>query len=229
VRDEFAFLNDAEVAALYTHPRPPMRNGRSPIELCMVASLDGSIALDGLSGGLSNSADRKVLSTLRSASGCVLVAAGTVRSERYGTPARPDLTVAVVTNSCNLDWDGPLFSSGQAIVVTHSSADLPSHIRSIRAGETSVDITSAVEQLQQYVPQQGFIQLEGGPTLNASLHQHDLIDVVNLTLSPQLVGGPGQRMIESSVELTQKFRLQHAVSDGDCLFTRWVRHSEAAS
>lgn len=226
---ESAQLADAEVAALYAQPRQPIANGRAPIELCMVASLDGSIALDGLSGGLSNSADKKVLSTLRSSSGCVLVAAGTVRSERYGTPSRPDLTVAVVTNSCALDWEGPLFASGQAVVITHASADLPSHIESIRAGETTVDIELAVKQLQRYVPEQGFIQLEGGPTLNASLHQHDLIDVVNLTLSPQLVGGPGQRMITSSIELNRKFRLHHAVSDGDCLFTRWVRRSEAVS
>ena len=226
---KFAHLADAEVAALYAEPRRRMSNGRAPIELCMVSSLDGSIALDGLSGGLSNSADRKVLSTLRSASGCVLVAAGTVRSEGYGAPARPDLTVAVVTNSCDLDWEGPLFVSGQAIVITHSSGVVPSHIRSIRAGDTSVDIGAAVEQLQEFVPPQGFIQLEGGPTLNASLHEHDLIDVVNLTLSPQLVGGPGQRMIESSIELGRQFRLQHAVSDGECLFTRWNRRSEVAS
>lgn len=226
---EFAHLNESEVAALYAEPRLPMSSGRAPIELCMVSSLDGSIALDGLSGGLSNSADRNVLSTLRSSSGCVLVAAGTVRSEGYGTPSHPELTIAVVTNSCNLDWHGALFASGQAIVITHESADVPSHITSIRAGHTSVDIRSAITQLQDYVPEQGFIQLEGGPTLNASLHERDLIDAVNLTMSPQLVGGPGQRMVESSVELTRKFRLQHAVSDGDCLFTRWVRRSEVAS
>jgi len=65
--------------------------------------------------------------------------------------------------------------------------------------------------------------------LNATLHEHDLVDVVNLTLSPQLVGGIGQRMIESSVELTRKFDIEHAVSDGDCLFTRWTRRSEVAS
>jgi riboflavin biosynthesis pyrimidine reductase len=159
----------------------------------------------------------------------VLVAAGTVRSEGYGTPSRPDLTVAVVTNSCRLNWDGPLFTSGQAIVITHEAADLPSNIRAIRAGQTSVDIRLAADQLQKFVPQGGFIQLEGGPMLNATLHEHDLIDVVNLTLSPQLVGGTGRRMIESSVELTRKFNMQHAVSDGDCLFTRWTRRSEVAS
>jgi riboflavin biosynthesis pyrimidine reductase len=226
---EFAHLDDAEVAALYAMPRQRLPDGRAPIELCMVASLDGSISLDGLSGGLSSSADRLVLSTLRTHSRCVLVAAGTVRSEGYGTPSRPDLTVAVVTNSCRLNWDGPLFTSGQAIIITHEAADLPSNIRAIRAGQTSVDIRLAADQLQKFVPQDGFIQLEGGPMLNATLHEHDLIDVVNLTLSPQLVGGTGRRMIESSVELTRKFNMQHAVSDGDCLFTRWTRRSEVAS
>ncbi|MGA0036162.1 MAG: dihydrofolate reductase family protein [Ilumatobacteraceae bacterium] len=226
---EFAHLDDAEVAARYAMPRGRLPDGRAPIELCMVSSLDGSISLDGLSGGLSSSADRLVLSTLRAHSGCVLVAAGTVRSEGYGTPSRPDLTVAVVTNSCRLDWNSPLFTSSQAIVITHEAAELPSNIRAIRAGITSVDIKLAIDQLQEFVPRDGFIQLEGGPMLNATLHEHDLVDVVNLTLSPQLVGGTGQRMIESSVELTRKFNIEHALSDGDCLFTRWTRRSEAAS
>ena len=222
-------LTDDQVATLYEHPRQKLSNGRAPIELCMVASLDGSISLDGLSGGLSNTADRKVLSTLRVASGCVLVAAGTVQSEGYGTPVSPDLTVAVVTNSGSLDWESPLFQSGQAVVITHRSATLPDAIRSIRAGETSVDLIDAIDQLQTLVPNEGFVQLEGGPTLNASLHQLDLIDAINLTMSPQLIGGAGQRMIESTDENAYRFRLQHAVTDGDCLFTRWLRRSEAAS
>ena len=222
-------LTDEQVATLYQHPRQKLSNGRAPIELCMVASLDGSISLDGLSGGLSNTADRKVLSTLRVASGCVLVAAGTVRSEGYGTPVSPDLTVAVVTNSGSLDWDSPLFQSGQAVVITHRSASLPNKIRSIRAGETSVDLIDAIDQLQALVPNDGYVQLEGGPTLNASLHQLDLIDAINLTVSPQIIGGAGQRMIESTDEHAYRFRLQHAVTDGDCLFTRWLRRSEAAS
>ena len=57
----------------------------------------------------------------------------------------------------------------------------------------------------------------------------DLIDAINLTVSPQLIGGAGQRMIESTDEHAYRFRLQHAVTDGDCLFTRWLRRSEAAS
>ena len=152
---EFAHLDDEEVAALYAMPRGRLPDGRSPIELCMVASLDGSISLHGLSGGLSSSADRLVLSTLRAHSGCVLVGAGTVRSEGYGTPSRPDLTVAVVTNSCRLDWNSSLFTSGQAIVITHEAAELPSNIRAIRAGNTSVDIKLAIDQLQEFVPQNG--------------------------------------------------------------------------
>ena len=57
-------LTDDQVARLYEHPRQRLRDGRAPIELCMVASLDGSISLDGLSGGLSNTADRKVVSDM---------------------------------------------------------------------------------------------------------------------------------------------------------------------
>ncbi|MFM9082564.1 MAG: hypothetical protein ACKOQ7_01435 [Actinomycetota bacterium] len=52
----------------------------------------------------------------------VLVGAGTVRAENYGAPSRSDLRIAVVTRSCALDFDTPLFTgtSGASTVVTTS-------------------------------------------------------------------------------------------------------------
>ena len=68
---------DTSVRAAYTAERPP-RADRPWIGLCMVASLDGSIAVDGASGKLGNPNDLDVLLTLRSIADMILVGAGTV-------------------------------------------------------------------------------------------------------------------------------------------------------
>ena len=66
----------------YAATRTP-RPDRPWIGLCMVASLDGSIAVDGASGKLGNANDLDVLLTLRSMADMILVGAGTVRGEGY--------------------------------------------------------------------------------------------------------------------------------------------------
>src|ERR1043165_7544267 len=82
----------------------PVVDGRPAVRLNMIASVDGSTAVDGLSGGLGGPADRKVFAALRSLADVVLVAAGTVRAENYGPGTLP---IAVVSGSLRLDWDKP--------------------------------------------------------------------------------------------------------------------------
>jgi riboflavin biosynthesis pyrimidine reductase len=92
----------------------------------MVASVDGAIAVDGKSGGLSGAADRLLFWVLRSLADVVLVGAGTARAENYGTvdPAdlwpqlRPGQTtvppIAVISGHLDLDFSGRLFAAVDA-------------------------------------------------------------------------------------------------------------------
>src|SRR5258708_22077632 len=100
----------------------------------MVASLDGAISVQGRAGGLGSEADRHLFRVLRSLADVVVVGAGTVRAERYGpvklaaelvaarrARGKPDLPpIAIVTRSCQLDWDSPLFTetSVRPMVIT---------------------------------------------------------------------------------------------------------------
>lgn len=68
---------------------------------------------------------------LRSLAGVVLVAAGTVRAEGYGPSKVP---LAIVTRSCRLDFDAPLFTDPLARPLVLTVADPPADRRA-RAAE----------------------------------------------------------------------------------------------
>src|SRR5438270_2060529 len=85
----------------------PAVEGRPSVRLNMIASVDGATAVAGRSGGLGSLADKRLFAVLRSLADAVLVAAGTVRAERYGPGTLP---IAVVSRSCHLDWQAPFFT-----------------------------------------------------------------------------------------------------------------------
>ena len=71
----------------------------------MVASIDGSIAVDGTSAKLSSPTDIAVLARLRRLADVIVVGAGTVRDEGYGAPRKHGQRIGIVTRSGGLDFD----------------------------------------------------------------------------------------------------------------------------
>jgi riboflavin biosynthesis pyrimidine reductase len=212
-----------DVVSWYDVDRPSVP-GRPWMALNMVSSIDGSIAIDGASGGLGNATDRQIFGALRAAAGIVVVGAGTARREGYGPPRKAGQRIAVVTNSGRLDPESALFSGGAGLAITHERAELPPGIEVIRAGASEVDLALGLEQLSSRVPAGGWAILEGGPGLNGALLSLDLIDEVNVTTSPQLVGGEGSRMITGALEGARPFDLIHQLIDSEhYIFSRWVR------
>jgi len=195
----------------------PVAEGRPGLRLNMVASLDGAISLDGTSGGLSGPADRRVYLALRSLADVVLVAAGTVRAERYGPARLPDAHVAerlargqppvpriaVVSRSLELDWGGRLFSEADPdappLVVTCAVAPPDAVARAetvaevVIAGDEWVDPALALIALGERGV--AAVLSEGGPLLNAALAAAGALDELCLTVSPRLVGGDALRML----------------------------------
>jgi len=215
---------EAALAEFYGAERPSHPDGRPWVGVCMVASLDGSIAVAGRSGGLSSVADAAVLRTLRQRADVVIVGAGTVRDERYGAPSKPGQRIGVVTISGQLELASPLFTSGAGFVICPDSTP-PLEVPTLRVGTDVVDLDQAVRRLHEIAPESGFVLAEGGARLNGQLLASDLIDELNLTLSPQLVGGTGPRLALSDVEMSQReFELAHLLADeSSFLFSRWVR------
>jgi 5-amino-6-(5-phosphoribosylamino)uracil reductase len=74
-----------------------------------------------------------------------------------------------------------------------------------------------------------FVQCEGGATLNAAMFEADLIDEINLTVSPQVCGGNGPRLADGAGDLIRRFQLAQVCEEDGFLFTRYVRSAAAAS
>jgi riboflavin biosynthesis pyrimidine reductase len=183
----------------------------------MVASVDGTTVIDERSSGLSSAADQEVLATLRSLADLVIVGAGTVRAERYGPPKKPGQRIGVVSRRGDVDPTLPLFTSGAGFLILPEDAPgVP--VESVRAGVGRLDLAAALGQLDADV-----VQAEGGPGLNGALLDADLIDELNLTISPVLAGGDGSRLTTHAAAVARRMRLAHLLEDDGFLFSRYVR------
>jgi riboflavin biosynthesis pyrimidine reductase len=213
------------VEALDVYRDLPVVEGRPALRLNMISSVDGSTAVDGLSGGLGGSADRKVFAALRSLADVVLVAAGTVRAETYG-PA--NVPIAVVSGTLSLDWTTPFFTaaSHRPIVVTSKQAP-PAALEQagavadvLIAGDTAVDLSEAVHQLGE----RGFrhVLAEGGPSLNGAVAAAGLLDELCLTLAPRLVSGAAKRIVTGAALVPPpELTLRTACEEDGYLFLRY--------
>ncbi len=216
---------DLTVEEAYSAPLGDGSTDRPWVQLCMVASLDGSTVVDGVSGGLSSPNDLAVLLRLRSLADVVLVGAGTARGEGYGPPERPGQRIGLVTRSGNVDTSTELFGSGAGFVVTteEASIDAPDGIEIVRAGTEEVDLAGAIAEIGRRFGA-SVIQAEGGPMLNGALADADLIDELDLTASPGVVGGTGPRLTRGGDDVERPFDLvQLVVDDDQFLFQRWRR------
>lgn len=235
-------IGDDELADLYSYP--PVTD-RAFVRANFVTTLDGSATGDdGRSASINDAADRRVFGLLRALSDVVLVGAGTVRAEGY-RPVRtrepwqalraamglaPHPTIAVVSRSLELP-DELLTRTGDAgpvLVLSTSTADprraaqLADRLGAqavLRAGRDRVDVTGALEQLGARGLRR--VLLEGGPQLMGDVVRAGRLDELCLSISPQLVGGPGPRLADGP-PLEQSMRFAHGVQSSGCLLTRWV-------
>jgi riboflavin biosynthesis pyrimidine reductase len=203
----------------------PAAPGRPAVRLNMIASIDGATTLAGVSGGLGGRADHALFTVLRSLADVVLVAAGTVRAERYGPSSTP---IAVVSRSLRLDWDSPFFTSQLArpILVTVAQAPAAERARAaavadvVIAGDRDVDLAQALAALADRGCRA--VLAEGGPTLNGQLARAGLLDELCLTLSPRLAGGDAKRILAgASLPTPANLRLCSVCEQDGFLFLRY--------
>ncbi|MGZ4700928.1 MAG: dihydrofolate reductase family protein, partial [Ilumatobacteraceae bacterium] len=154
---------------------------------------------------------------LRGLADVLIVGAATVRIEGYGPPRKPGQRVGVVSRKGDVDSTSALFTSGAGFLILPDDAP-PTSVDSVRAGRGEVDLAAALSQLDA-----DFVQAEGGALLNGALAAADLIDELNLTLSPMLAGGTGPRVTSGQTHLARRMRLVHVLEDDGYLFTRYLR------
>lgn len=211
------------------------------VALCMVASADGAVAVDGLSGGLGGEADLRALSRLRGANDVSLVGAGTVRDEGYvplsgsaerqadrrarGLRHAPRL--AIVTASGRLAPDLEVFSNPAELPIVLTSRGADRHaLAAIKdraevhvVADTDLDAATIVTALAELGLRR--VLCEGGPRLNQVMLAGGRIDEVFLTVAPMLVGGPVPRIIFGNTEVATQLTLVSAYEYGGDLLLRY--------
>ncbi len=237
-------MDDDDLRSLYLADERRHPDGRPWVLLNMITSIDGAIAVDGLSGGLGNDADFTVFMTLRGLADVILVGAGTAQAEGYKVP-RPTAEVAerraatgqaqrpviaLVSRSLRIDEASPLFADPtyRPVVVTCASSpadrrrELGAVADLVIAGEDEVEPADAIRQLG--ATHGTVILAEGGPTLNGQLIAADVVDELCITVSPLVVGGAGGRMVANGPDHDpRRFSVDRARVAGDLIFTRLLR------
>ena len=228
-RPETDLADDALVAEL--------RTGEPVLRVNFVASVDGAATHEGLSGGLSNDADKRYFELLRRASDVVVVGAGTVRAEGYGPLRVSDESArwrvangltehpvfAIVTETLDLDpaivRDAPV----RPTLFTVEDARVPDALADADVVVAGVDRVDG-RRLVQSLSQRGLstVLCEGGPHLFASLLDDDVVDELCLTVSPVLEGGGGPR-ITARLGERRELRLAGILRSGSTLLLRYAR------
>jgi riboflavin biosynthesis pyrimidine reductase len=161
-----------------------------------------------------------------------------------GQSARP--RVAVVTRSLVLDLELPLFREAtdedRPLVITTTAGldrvrstagatatqDLAMVAEIVVAGDESVDWDTALRALRA-TARAGVVLVEGGPNTIAQLVAADLLDELCLTVSPQLAGAGGQRIVVGvESEAPRRLALDRVLVEDDYLFLRYLRGRDSA-
>jgi riboflavin biosynthesis pyrimidine reductase len=217
------------------------RNPSPTVRVNFIASADGAVTVDGLSGGLHGPGDKEIFDSLRMVCDALIVAAGTVRAENYDalrlTPAArewrlahglPEFPLMVIcSRSLDLDLDQLVFSDApiRPIVVTTTTApaEKVTEVADVIAvGDEKVDLPAAIRALHE----RGATQLlcEGGPQLFAAMIAADVVTELCLTVSPLLVGGgPGRISAGPATPRPRNMSLRHVLTLEDMLFLRYAR------
>jgi riboflavin biosynthesis pyrimidine reductase len=209
------------------------------------SSVDGAVALDGFSEGLSGPGDKKVFGTLRTVCDALVVAAGTVRTEGYRAfrlderrrawrTARglsPYPLMVVVSGSLDLDPGQAIFADApiRPIVVTHAAAppqrrDALAEVADIlTVGEDAVDLAAMLAALHARGATQ--VLCEGGPQLFGALTSADLVDEVCLTVAPLLAGPGAGRITAGEPGPPREMAVRHVLTADGQLLLRYGRRS----
>lgn len=237
-------VDDVDPVAVYAADDRTGTNGRPWLFLNMIASADGGVTVDGVSGGLGGPADKLVFSAVRGVADVILVAAGTVIAEQYRPPRTPEAIqaqrqargqerfprLAIVTNSLDIPNDHAVFDAAARPLILTSTASPADRRESLAevadvniVGEHRVDLADALDRLGETGA--SVVLAEGGPTLNGALVADHLIDELCLSLSPLLIGGDGPRIVHGSAAASPpvQMRLDRILEQDDLTFHRFVR------
>lgn len=230
-------VDDAGLADAYRLPA-----GRH-LRVNFIAALDGATSVAGRSGGLGSAGDRRVFRVLRALCDAVLVGHGTVAAEGYrpftadsavgrlraSLGRAPTAPLVVVSRRASLSpvhqlVTGPVLPT---VLVTCGASDpgrraalTAAGVHVLVCGEDHVDLPAALDQLAD----RGLAQLlcEGGPTLFGAALTAGVVDELDLSIAPLLVGGAPGLLGPTGLPVPVTADLVGVLEEDGVLFTRYA-------
>ncbi len=209
-------LTDASVAELANFYSTTAKHH---LRANMVMSQDSHFLDEhGSSRGLSSPLDLKVLLTLRAISDAVLVGANTVRKEDYQTPRLKgeyqDLNkvspkLVVLSKSLDFDLGSRLFANRDNPPIFITEQNETENWSQNRLRLTSISAVIALPSplnlhtVVTYLHKTGLFRIvsEGGPEVLEQLITEDLVDELDITISPRIIGYPASKTaVHSAIE-----------------------------
>ena len=224
-----------DLALAEAYRMPPGRT----LRMDFIASLDGSIAVEGRSEGLQSPGDHRVFQMLRALADVVLVGHGTASAERYGQVGpdtylgrlrvalgrTPTVPIVVVSRRASLAPGDKLAVPG-TLLVTCAAADaarqaalVDAGVEVLVCGEDDVDLRLALDVLAG----RGFEQVtcEGGPQLLRTALAAGVVDELDLSISPNLVGDRA-RLLDTPLGGIVRTQLRQLLEEDGMLFARYA-------
>lgn len=211
-----------------------------------VTSLDGASSVDGRTAALGGAGDKRVFDLLRRLADVVLVAAGTVRAEKYGPMVLDDESAAwrtrhgmsphpvfaIVSGRLNLAPAHAMFTRApvRPLVLTVGTAPADKREALSRVADVEdcgVGAFDAV-QMMKVLHERGLFQVhsEGGPSLFGTMIAADVVDELCLTVSAELVSGDASRIAYGDTVTPRAMRLASLLHQDGVLFGRYVRQHQ---
>ena len=208
---------EGDLREVYAAPDTPW------LRVNMVSTIDGAATGEsGLTASINNEPDQRVFRLLRELADCVMVGAGTARTEGY-PPL--DVPTVVVSRSGSVPEKMRGADPGRVLLATVSVAAGLEDARDVLGADNVLVLGSHrvdLAALKQALVDRGFgdILCEGGPHLLRDLLAPGVADELDCTFVPRMVAGVQSRITDGppvDVALT----LQTLVEQDGTLLGRW--------
>lgn len=215
--------------------------GRPWVLVNFITSADGGTAIEGKSSGLGDPDDKAVFQALRAVPDVILVGSGTVEAEDY-QPVTLDeqrrerrlaagLTevpvLAIVSGRLSFNTEARVFSDPEhkPMVITGPGADPVKLAMLGDAADVVIleEVTPAA--ILARLSAAKIILCEGGPTLVGQFVAGHLVDELDLTIAPVMIGGRSARIAHGeTAHPPVEMRLDRQLIGDRSLFMRYLNN-----